>query len=172
MTTTVSGSDAEASPPSLESVVAEYYDDGLRLAWLLLGDRDQAEDAVGEVLARTWRRSRGHTIDNPRAYLRQAIVNESNNRIRGLIRERRVRQRHRGDHRGARHADEHVAEADELATALRQLPPRQRTALVLYFYEDLPQEEIARAMGCAVGTVKSNVARGLQALRDQLQEVG
>ncbi|WP_165492022.1 sigma-70 family RNA polymerase sigma factor [Egibacter rhizosphaerae] len=156
----------------MEHALADYYDAGLRLAWLLLGDRELAEDAVGEALARTWRRARRGGIDNPRASLRQAIANESRSRIRRLVRERRARERRDGNDRGGRAADEQVADADALGRALQRLPARQRTAVVLFYYEDFPQEEIARVMGCAVGTVNSSVSRGLERLRTELGEVG
>jgi len=61
-----------------------------------------------------------------------------------------------------------VAEQDELWRALQQLPHRQRAAIVLRFYEDLSEGETARVLGCAVGTVKSSVARGLRRLREEM----
>ena len=57
---------------------------------------------------------------------------------------------------------------DELWTALNRLPYRQRAAIVLRFYEDLTEQQTARALGCAVGTVKSSVSRGLRQMREEL----
>jgi RNA polymerase sigma factor (sigma-70 family) len=61
---------------------------------------------------------------------------------------------------------------DRLRRALAQLPPRQRTVLVLRYYEDLPDARIAQLMGCAPGTVRSQAARGLAALRPLLEPQG
>ncbi len=61
---------------------------------------------------------------------------------------------------------------DRLRRALAQLPPRQRTVLVLRYYEDLPDARIAQLMGCAPGTVRSQAARGLVALRPLLEPEG
>ena len=59
-----------------------------------------------------------------------------------------------------------VAERDFLLRALAALPPRQRTVLVLRYFNDLPEAEIADELGCSVGTVKGQVSRGLARLRD------
>lgn len=162
-----------AANPSFEAVVRDCYGDLLRLAWLLTGDRQDAEDAVGEALARVLRRWGDTTIDNPVAYLRRAVVNEVNSSFRRL-RTRRAHQRRRhGDDRGQRAADEQIADADALGRALLRLPPRQRSAVVLMYYEQLSQAEAARALGCSVGTVKSNCSRGLDRLRALLdRQVG
>lgn len=151
-------------------LVATHYDDALRLAWLLAGDQHRAEDAVGEALAKMLRRWRRHPIDNPSAYLRRAVVNEVNSSFRKLFRDRRNREQRSGDDRGTREADEQVADAAGVAWALGQLPDRQRAAVVLFYYEDLSQAETAEAMECSVGTVKSNVSRGLARMRALLEE--
>lgn len=148
--------------------VAAHYDEALRLAWLLAGDRHRAEDAVGEALAKTLRRWRRQPIRNPRAYIRRAVVNEVNSGLRSLVRDRRGRERRTGEGRGDRGPDERVADQHALMSALARLPGRQRTAVVLFYYEDLSQEQTAKAMGCAVGTVKSNLSRGLDNLREVL----
>lgn len=149
--------------------VSAYYDDALRLAWLLTSDRDRAEDAVGEALAKCLRRWRRQEVRDPRAYIRRAVVNEVNSGWRRLIREREGQQRRHGDDRGTPQPDQEVADRDVVATALRNLPPRQRAAVVLYYYEGLPQQEVADVLGSSVGTVKSNVSRGLDNLREQLE---
>lgn len=149
--------------------VSAYYDDALRLAWLLTSDRDRAEDAVGEALAKCLRRWRRQEVRDPRAYIRRAVVNEVNSGWRRLIREREGQQRRHGDDRGPPEPDQQVADRDVVAAALRNLPPRQRAAVVLYYYEGLPQQEVADVLGSSVGTVKSNVSRGLDNLREQLE---
>lgn len=163
----VTGAAAEAD--RIDEAVAAHYDDVLRMAWLMAGDQHRAEDAVGEALAKMLRASRRKRIDDPRAYLRRAVVNEVNSSFRRLMRERVFRERRFGDGRGERAADDGVADRDALARALACLPERQRVAVVLFYYEDLSQQETADAMGCSVGTAKSNVSRGLAKLRALLE---
>ena len=168
-TTTHPTSAHAARVPSFEAVVRDCYDDVLRLAWLITGDQHQAEDAVAEALAKMLRRWRKSTIDNPPAYLRRAVVNEVNSAFRRLRTERRHRERRHAEHRGHRSADEQIVDADAVGRALTQLPPKQRTAVALLYYEGLSQAEAAEAMGCSVGTVKSNCSRGLDRLRALLE---
>ncbi|MGI8575638.1 MAG: sigma-70 family RNA polymerase sigma factor [Egibacteraceae bacterium] len=149
-------------------VFADHHDAALRLAYLLCGDPHRAEDAVADAFAdafvnvfRRWGRGR---VDNPGAYVRRSVVNEVNSRFRRLALERREASKRSGDDRGARGLQEQIADSDELFAALRLLPDRQRTAIVLRFYEDLSEREAAEAMAVLVGTVKSSVSRGLAKL--------
>lgn len=154
-------------------VYAAHHAEVLRLAYLLCGNRERAEDAVAEAFVRVFRQMGRATIEQPRAYLRRAVVNEINSRFRRLALERREAAKRRGDDRGARSADEALVEHDAVFAALRLLPERQRTALVLRFYEDLTEKAIAEAMGVSVGTVKSTLSRGMDRLRTLLaEEVG
>lgn len=155
---------------SFEAVVRARYDELLRLAWLLTGDQHQAEDAVGEALAKVLRRWRRTPVDNPPAYVRRAVVNEVNSAFRRLRTRRRHDARRHGDERGRLTTDEQLADADAIGRALAQLPAKQRTAVVLRFYEDLSQAEAAQVMGCSVGAVKSNCSRGLDRLRTLLDQ--
>ncbi|MFF4893014.1 SigE family RNA polymerase sigma factor [Micromonospora chersina] len=139
----------------------------LRAAYLLTGDRHAAEDLLQEVLEQVyvrWRRVRG----SPEAYARRALVNRSINRWR-----RRARRPEQalGDHDGVArdHADA-VALREVVVGALRALPARQRTAVVFRYLEDLPIADVAAAMGCSEGAVKSHAARGLARLREALAE--
>jgi RNA polymerase sigma factor (sigma-70 family) len=93
-----------------------------------------------------------------------------NSRFRRLALERREALKRSGDDRGTRGADDELVEHDQMFAALRQLSPRQRAAVVLRFYEDLPEKAIAEAMGISVGTVKSTLSRGLDRLRGLLAE--
>lgn len=151
-------------------VFAAHRVEALRLAYLLCGDRDRAEDVVADVFVKLFRRWGRGAIDNPRAYLRRAVVNELNSRFRRLALERREAGRQHGDHRGTRPADDQVADADAVAAALAALPVRQRTAVVLRYYADLPEREVADVMGVSVGTVKSSVSRALERMRPLLAE--
>ena len=140
-----------------------------RLALLLTGSPAAAEDAVAEAFARTWPKWRAGQVRDPAAYLRRAVVNQVNGGFRKLFYERREEARRRADDRGQRGVDEHAADADRLARALATLPPRQRAAVVLRYYEDLSEDATAAALGTSVGTVKSSVSRGLTRLRAVLE---
>lgn len=152
------------------SVYAAAHVDALRLAYLLCGDRDRAEDAVAEAFVRVYRQMRRGAVRDPRAYVRRAVVNEVNSRFRRLALERREAAKRSADDRGERAADDAVADTDEMFAALRQLSERQRTVVVLRFYEDLPEKAIAEAMGISIGTVKSTLHRGMERLRALLGE--
>ncbi len=144
----------------------------VRLA-VLLG-ADDAEDVVSEAsypLYRRWRRLR--SPEAAAAYLRSVVVNLTRMRIRHL----QVARRH-----AARTDDAplHVPSGEEravlrddpkaLVDAVRALPARQREALVLRFWLDLRESEIADAMGISAGSVKVHVSRGMAALSRRLEE--
>ena len=149
-------------------VYAAHHADALRLAYLLCGDRHRAEDAVADAFVKVYRAWSRGGVERPRAYIRTAVVNTVNSRFRRLALERREAAKRSGDDRGQRLAEDALADADETFQALQQLPERQRTAIVLRFWADLPEKEIAAAMGISVGTVKSTISRGLQKLRVEL----
>jgi len=140
----------------------------LRLGLMLSGSLHGAEDLVQTVFARAHRRwDRISSLDHPEAYLRTMVVNE-------FLSWRRLLKNHEiplaepldqptDDDIGARQA-----QRDATWRLLAALPRRQRTVLVLRYYEDLPDDEIAELLGIAPGTVRSNAARGLATLRDKL----
>jgi RNA polymerase sigma-70 factor (sigma-E family) len=146
-------------------VYAAHHAEALRVAYLLTGDPHRAEDAVADAFIKVYRRWAAGGVDQPRAYIRRAVVNEVNSRFRRLALERREAAKQHGDDRGVRSAEDQLADTDELFAALQQLPERQRTAIVLRYYSDLSEAETAAAMGVSVGTVKSSVSRGLSKLR-------
>ena len=150
-------------------VYAEHRDDLFRLAVLLCGDRELAEDVVADAVAATMPKWEDGQVDDPAAYLRRAVVNNLNSfwRRRAL---RRVREEHRltGDRRGQRDHDDQVADRDAVLAAIDRLPTKQRTAVVLRFYEDLSTAAIADAMGTAESTVRSTLSRAADTLRDRL----
>jgi RNA polymerase sigma-70 factor (sigma-E family) len=157
----------------MEETYADLYErhstPALRLAVLLVGDRSKAEDLVADAFTQVlphWRR--GAVLDfGP--YLRTAVVNG----FRGTVRRKGWRDR---DLVVADDVDEAVDLADlvtdraALGAALRQLPERQRAAIVLRYFEDLPEREVAELLDCPVGTVKATVSRGLVKLRSLLEE--
>jgi RNA polymerase sigma-70 factor (sigma-E family) len=142
-----------------------------RAAYLMVGDAALAQDLVQEALAKTyvaWPRLRDPR--NAEAYCRKAITTTAISwfRRKSWNNERPTEfPPEDAAHRSAGH-DSAVAERDAVWRALLTVPPRQRAALVLRFYEDLTEAQTADAMGCAVGTVKSQVAAGLAKLRKQL----
>ncbi|HEX2028852.1 MAG TPA: sigma-70 family RNA polymerase sigma factor [Nitriliruptorales bacterium] len=109
-----------------------------------------------------WERGR---VADPGPYLRRAVVNQVRSRGRRRVVEVREAQRRHGDLRGARQHDEHAADHDEVWQAILRLPRRQREAIVLRYYEDLSEAETAEVLGVSVGTVKSQVSRGMDRLR-------
>lgn len=154
-------------------VFAAHHAEALRLAYLLCGDAHRAEDITADAFVKLYRRWSRGGIDNPRAYLRRTVVNEVNSKFRRLALERREASKLSGDDRGGRSAEEQLADADAIARALAALPQRQRTAVVLRYYADLPEREAAEIMGVSVGTVKSSVSRGLDGMKAVLAaEVG
>ena len=163
--------------PQVDDARAEFgalYDahhrKAYRLALLLTGSPAAAEDAVAEAFARTWPKWRAGQVRDPGAYLRRAVVNQVHGGFRKRFYERREEQRRRADDRGVRALDDQAADADRLARALAALPPRQRAAVVLRYYEDLSEADTAAALGTSVGTVKAQVSRGLVKLRGLLED--
>ncbi|SDU82024.1 SigE family RNA polymerase sigma factor [Jiangella alkaliphila] len=133
-----------------------------RTAYALTGDLHVAEDLVQGALVKLVRR--WHKVDNPEAYVRRTIYHDhaSRWRRRKIVREDTVADlpdRSVGD--GAGQVDDRL----DLRQALLRLTARQRAVLVLRFYEDLPEREVAEIMGCSVGTVRSQTARALARVR-------
>jgi RNA polymerase sigma factor (sigma-70 family) len=156
-----------SSPAGFDTLFDTYFDRAVRLAWLLApGEPSAAEDAAADAIARVWPKWAKGRVDDFWPYLRVAVVNQVHGRGRRFA----VAQRRGGAATSAALGDFEVAVVNRqvLADALRALPTRQRTAVVLRYYEDLSEAESARAMGCSVGTVKSTTARGLLALRARL----
>ncbi|MGH8885893.1 MAG: sigma-70 family RNA polymerase sigma factor [Egibacteraceae bacterium] len=146
-------------------VFRDLHRDAVRLAWLLCGDADRAEDAVSEAFARVYVHWREGRVADLRPYLRRAVVNQIRNVGRRRVLELREAGRHSGDQRGPRLHDDDVAERDEVRRLLSQLTSRQRQVIVLRFYADLDTLQTADVLGCPVGTVKSLTSRGLARLR-------
>lgn len=138
-----------------------------RLAYLLTGDLDSAEDLLQTAYAKALPRwSRIRTYDQPEAYMRRVLVNGRTSLWR-RTRGREVLTDRVPDRPAPDGATGH-AEADDLRRALRALPDRQRAAVVLRFWCDLSEQETAAVMGVSVGTVKSHTSRGLARLRELL----
>jgi len=149
---------AAAADPFVAFYRAEYTG-MVRLARALTGGMERAEDVVQDAFARL--HGRFDTLDNPGGYLRTTVVN--------LCRDQ-GRRRHR-EH-GVRHLTEAVVpmppEAAELVDVLLSLSYRQRAVLVMRYWGDWSEAEIADALGCRPGTVKALASRGLARLRKEI----
>lgn len=138
----------------------------LWFAHLLTGDRADAEDVVQTALARTaagWHRLR--RTDNPEGYVRRAIVNTHLNAVRRRSWRERPAAELPEPAPTAPSAEEELDERDAMWRTLATLPPRQRAVLVLRYYEDLSEADIAEVLGCSRGTVKSQAAKAMAHLR-------
>jgi RNA polymerase sigma-70 factor (sigma-E family) len=140
----------------------------LRLAWLLMADRDAAEDLVQTALEKTMPKWTSIRQDDPMAYVHRVMVNTRTSWWR----------RHRGRESvtsevmdvGVDDRTDAIADRDRLTTALRSLTEGQRKVVVLRHYEDLSEAQVAALLGCSIGTVKSQNARALARLRAALVE--
>jgi RNA polymerase sigma-70 factor (sigma-E family) len=151
-----------ASPSgTFDDLYRAEYPRAVRLARLLTGSPSSAEDLAQEAFVRVHRRGAG--VANPPAYLRTVVVNVCRNWHRARAREARRLVEH------GQLIDVSV-EARELEASLALLSYRQRSVLVLRYWLDLSEAEIATALGCRAGTVKSLHARALAALRKELPD--
>src|ERR1700729_1015693 len=154
-----------------DSFVAQSTDALIRTAYLIVGDLPEAEDLVQETLLKVagrWPRVR--RMEHPIAYARRILVNLA---LGGAARRGRRRRGLTGeappDHAHGPGESDAIDAQDELMRALAALPPRQRTVLVLRYFLDLPEAEVAAAMKCSLGTVKSTASRGLARLEQTLR---
>jgi len=165
------GISAEAEAErALTELYSLHYRSLVRLAALLVRDVGTAEEVVQEsfiAMHSGWRRLRDG--DKALSYLRQSVVNRS----RSVLRHRVVVDRNAPapapDMPSAEHGAIALFERSAVIAALRTLPPRQREALVLRFYGDMSEAQIANAMQISRGAVKSHTARAMQALRTVLE---
>jgi RNA polymerase sigma-70 factor (sigma-E family) len=136
------------------------------LGLLLTGEAVQAEELAQDALVRTFRRwaLAGRPKDPP-SYARRVLVNRHRSLLRRAVVEARQLVRLGGD---AEPGGDHGEDAMVLWAALRRLPPRQRAVVVLRYYEDLSEPEVARLLRLPLGTVKSLGRRGLARLRSRL----
>lgn len=166
---------------AITELYAAHWHRLVRLAWLLLHDQGAAEDAVQDAFVathRNWRsiRQTGGAV----GYLQTAVVNTCRSVQRHQVVVDRQRARDAGaadlpDRRSADSAETqvlHAAERGAMIEALRGLPARQREVLVLRYYADLSEAQIAEALGIAPGSVKAHAHRGLSSLRQGMAPRG
>jgi RNA polymerase sigma-70 factor (sigma-E family) len=153
------GSRAAEVAGDFETLYRENYRKLVQLAFLLTQSSDTADDLVQDVFARVlprWQR-----LDDPVPYLRRSVVNAANSWHRRLRLERL---------RSANVEESASLHADELFDVLAQLPSRQRSAVVLRFYEGLSDAEVASLLGCRPGTVASLVHRAFARMRQAMAD--
>lgn len=136
-------------------------------AYLVTGDRSEAADLVQDALERAWPRwDRLVARGDVEAYLRRSIANGSISRWRKLRRVVPVAE----PVAAGTSAAAPVGDADAAWQLCSTLPPTQRAAVVLRFYEDLSYAEIGTVLDCAEATARSHVHRALTSLRERLAE--
>ena len=166
------GKPAADSAAAAVAALYQHHAVGLiRLAYLMLGDRAGAEDAVQDAfcgLYRHWDRLADR--DRALAYVRSSVLNGCRSALRRRTTGRRLLTAYQPPTASAEAAVLGLEERQEVMRAVRQLPERQREALVLRFYLDLPEREIARLMGLRPSSVRSATARALKALGHALGE--
>jgi RNA polymerase sigma factor (sigma-70 family) len=143
----------------LDSIYRAQWAGLVRLGRLLTGSQQLGEEVAQDAfvgMIRTRRR-----VDSPSAYLRRSVVNLAINVGKQRSRERRYLSQHREEHCWP-------PELDTTWKALTVLSARQRAVVVLRYYEDLSEVEIAAVLGCRRGTVKSLASRALDRLREEL----
>lgn len=156
----MTGTTTTDATTTFDEFYADRWAPTLRLAYVMCGHRATAEDIAQDAfvgLSRMWDR-----VDHPAAYLRRSVAN-------GAINAGTRTRRHEPE------VPEHPSGLgepvlDEAWVLLDTLPPRQRAALALRFYDDRSEAEIAQFLGCRPGTVKSLIHRGLAALRPLVEE--
>ena len=155
---------------SFEELAGSARPSLVRTAQGVTGRREDAEDAVQSSLLkamRAWPRVAGQERWRQQAYVRQIVVNTCRSGWRKWG--SRIASGEMPELARPAGTDS-VDDRELLRRALAKLPPRQREVLLLRYYEDLTEAEIANRLGCAPGTVKSSAARALRALRDMLPE--
>ncbi|WBC12540.1 RNA polymerase sigma factor [Micromonospora sp. WMMA1998] len=148
-----------------DDVIADLYAGCFRRLvvqlYAVTGDLSEAQEAVQEAFTKALAApGRFAGLDNPEAWLRRVAINVARSRHRRRRMLDRLLRRTWSPPTVADSAPEHLA----LLAALRRLPRGQRHALALHYFVDLPVEEVARTLGVSVGTVKSRLSRGRQAL--------
>jgi RNA polymerase sigma-70 factor (sigma-E family) len=157
---------ARTDAHSLTETYQAHYASLLRLAALLLDDTASCEDVVQEAFIRVHlARKRLRDPDKTLAYLRQTVVNLSRSTLRRRLLGLRLMPKPMPDAASAEEAAYDLLERDELIHALRGLQRRQREVIVLRYFSELTEAEVADMLGISVGSVKAYGSRGIDALR-------
>lgn len=159
-----------AADEAVTQLYAVHYRSLVRLGALLLRDTAVAEEVVQDsfvAMHGAWRRLQDP--DKALAYLRQSVVNGARSALRRREVAARLAPKPVPDAASAEHGALVSLEHAEVLAALRSLPVRQREVLVLRYYVDLTEADIADALGISRGAVKSHASRGMAALRSALE---
>ncbi|MGA9747829.1 MAG: SigE family RNA polymerase sigma factor [Nocardioides sp.] len=164
------GMETQDKDAEFEAYMAARQPSLLRTAYLISGDRHIAEDLVQTALAKlylSWDKVRDRQLMD--GYVRRIIVNEHNSLWRRAWKKRELTTDTLPDHQTAtdRHDD---GQRDALWDFVQTLPRKQRAVIVLRYYEDLSEAEIAETLGISVGTVKSQASRALAAMRSRVHD--
>jgi RNA polymerase sigma-70 factor (sigma-E family) len=154
-------SESESAIEEFADFYRQHYPGAVRLAWLLTHDNSSTEDVVQDAFVRL--QPRFDEVTDPRAYLRTCIVNRCRDRARSA--QRSSARLRLVSATAPRTSSDHPS---ELIDAVAVLPYNQRAAVVLRYWADLPEDEIARALDVRPGTVRTLVARALSTLRKDL----
>jgi RNA polymerase sigma factor (sigma-70 family) len=159
---------SEESKPRVEELYATHAQGAVRLAYLLVGNQEVAQDIAQEAFLRTFGRFADMRKPNSfSGYLRATIVNLTRKHFRRRGLERLYIERLRA--RPAQSvAPVDLEQREIVAQALLKVPERQRAALVLHYYEDLSEYQVADLLGVSEQAARSLVARGRKTLREQL----
>ncbi|PZH02310.1 SigE family RNA polymerase sigma factor [Streptomyces sp. NTH33] len=155
----------DAASVEFHAFFERHHAELARLAYLLTGEADAADDLAADALLALWHRwDRVRAADHPVAYARGVVANLARTRIRGAVRERR-RITLVWSQREERTENPDVAGAVDVREALRRLPFRKRACVVLRHAFDLSEKDTAQALGVSVGTVKSQTSKGMAELQ-------
>lgn len=136
-----------------------------RLALMLCGSPQVAEEIVAEVFAKVLPKWRQGSVTDPVFYLRRAVVNEVRSRHRRRVNEQRALARHASREATTITPEPATALSQPLIVAMQQLSVRHRAVIVLRFHDDLSEAEVARILKSPNGTIKGQTSRALAALR-------
>lgn len=162
------GQVADDAAAEFHAFFERHYAELSRLAHLLTGEPDAADDLAADALLALWHRwDRVRAADHPVAYARGVVANLARTRIRSAVRERR-RIALFWPHREERTENPDVPGVVDVQEALRGLPFRKRACVVLRHAFDLSERETALALGISVGTVKSQTSKGMAELQRRL----
>lgn len=156
------------SEEAFAAAFAAERDQVVGLAYALVGDAELAKDLAADAFARPYEQWRRGRVDHLPGYVRQAVVNAARDHIRRAQRRRRHEARRGGDDRGVAEMAEGVARRDAARRLLTQLPVRQRAALVLRYWQDCTDAQVAAALGVPLGTAKSLLRRATNRLQAEV----
>jgi RNA polymerase sigma-70 factor (sigma-E family) len=161
---------ADVTVDMLTETYRAHYASLLKLAALLLDDTASCEDVVQEAFIRVHgARSRVRDPEKTLAYLRQTVVNLSRSTLRRRLVGMRLAPKPMPDMASAEEGAYDLLEKDALIQALKGIQRRQREVLVLRYFSDMTEAQVAQALGISVGSVKAYSSRGIEALRVRME---